>query len=100
VQRIREGSRPERTRTWLMRSLGQGRFTGTLTDAAGPVDIRVNGPRATIVYRTPSGLRIRQQLALQPDGRTLLNRLEAFKFGLRVATLDEEIRRVSPEPAK
>jgi hypothetical protein len=93
TQRIREGDKPERTRTWTMRRNGPTSYTGTLTDAEGPVAIIVTGPRATIDYRTPSGLRIRQQLALQPDGRTILNRLEAFKFGLRVATLDETIRR-------
>jgi hypothetical protein len=91
IQRIEEGNKPLRVRTWIMKQAEAGRYTGTLTDAAGPVDIVVTGPRATIRYRTPSGLRIRQQLALQPDGRTLLNRLEAFKFGIRVATLDETI---------
>ncbi len=93
VQRISEGTKAPRTRSWIMRQASPGRFTGILTDAEGPVDIRVEGPRATIGYRTPSGLRIRQQLALQQGGRTLLNRLEAFKFGMRVATLDETIQK-------
>lgn len=70
-----------------------GRFTGTLTDATGPVAVTVSGARATIRYRTPDGITIRQQLALQADGRTLLNRLDAYKFGLRVATVDETISR-------
>jgi hypothetical protein len=96
VQRITEGDKPERTRTWVMQRLGPGRYTGTLTDAEGPVAIEVTGPRATISYRTPSGIRIRQQLALQPGGRTLLNRLEATRFGLRLAVLDEVI--VRPQP--
>jgi hypothetical protein len=93
IQRIEEGDKPERVRTWTMKRAGPGRYTGTLTDAAGPVRITVSGPRALVSYVTPSGLRIRQQLALQPDGRTILNRLEAYKFGLRVAVLDETIRR-------
>lgn len=96
VQEIREGGKPPRTRTWIMRRLPGGRFSGTLTDAEGPVELTVQGPRATVRYRTPSGLVIRQQLALQQDGRTLLNHLEAFKFGIRVATLDETIRRSGP----
>jgi hypothetical protein len=44
-------------------------------------------------YRTPSGLRLQQQLALQADGRTIFNRLKAYKFGIRVAVLDETIRK-------
>nr|WP_314446386.1 DUF3833 family protein [uncultured Sphingomonas sp.] len=93
IQRIREGDKPERVRAWTMRRAGPGRYTGTLTDARGPVTIAVDGPRAEVRYRTPSGLRIQQQLALQPDGRTILNRLEAYKFGIRVAVLDETIRK-------
>jgi hypothetical protein len=93
IQRIEEGDKPLRVRTWTMTRVAPGRYTGTLTDAQGPVSITVTGPRATIRYRTPSGLTIQQQLALQGDGRTLLNRLEAFQFGIRVATLDETIRR-------
>lgn len=93
IQRIEEGDKPDRVRTWTMRRSAADRYTGTLTDAEGPVAITVAGPRATIRYRTPSGLRIQQQLALQPDGRTLLNRLEAYKFGIRVATLEETIRK-------
>jgi hypothetical protein len=93
VQRITEGAKPPRTRTWIMRPAGPGRFTGTLTDAEGPVAITVEGSRATISYRTPSGIGIRQQLALQADGRTVLNHLEAYKYGVRVATLEETIRR-------
>lgn len=93
VQEISEGSKPKRTRSWTMRMVAPGRFTGTLTDARGPVEVTITGPRATVRYRSLDGLTIRQQLALQADGRTLLNRLEAFKFGVRLATLDETISR-------
>jgi hypothetical protein len=93
IQRIEEGDRPPRVRTWIMKHAGAGRYTGTLTDAQGPVAISVTGPRAEVRYVTPSGLRIRQQLALQSDGATILNRLEAYKYGIRVAVLDETIRR-------
>ena len=39
------------------------------------------------------GFMVRQELALQPDGLTVLNRLEVFKLGVRVAWLDETIRK-------
>lgn len=93
VQRIVEGSKKPRIRTWVMKPAGPGRYTGTLTDAKGPVEITSLGPRATVRYHTPSGLRIKQELALQSDGRTILNRLEAYKFGIRVAVLNETIRK-------
>ena len=92
-QRIREGDKPPRMRRWVMRPAGPDRFTGTLTDAQGPVEFTVAGPRATIRYTMKNGLGIEQQLAIQPGGRTLLNRLTVEKFGVRVATLDETIRK-------
>ena len=93
VQRITEGEKPTRTRTWIMVPAGPNRFTGTLTDARGPVAITVEGPRATLSYRTPSGMRIRQELTLQEDGEFLFNQLSAYRFGIRVAVLNEVIRR-------
>lgn len=93
LQKISEGTKPSRFRTWIMQPVGPGRYTGALTDAAGPVAITLAGPRAEIRYVTPSGLRIRQQLALQHDGRTIRNRLEAYKYGIRLAVLNETIRK-------
>lgn len=94
TQVIREGDKPERTRTWTMRQVGPGRYTGTLTEAGGPVTVTTSGPRATVAYSMKDGLAVRQQLALQGDGRTLLNHLVVTKWGIRVATVRETIRRL------
>jgi hypothetical protein len=94
VQHIREGNKPERVRTWTMQPVAPGRFTGTLTpDAVGPVAVIASGPRAQIRYRMKSGLDVRQELALQADGITLLNRLSVSKWGVDVAELNEVIRK-------
>lgn len=97
VQRIREGSKTERTRTWSMRRTAPGVYTGTLTpDAVGPVTMNVTGPRAHIRYQMKGGLAVVQQLALQRGGDVLCNRLEVRKFGIRVAWVRETIERVPP----
>ena len=93
-QIIREGAKPARKRTWLMRPAGANRFTGRLTDAAGPVEVIVAGPRATIRYTMKNGLAVEQKLALQRDRRMLLNQLVVSKFGVRLARLDEAIRKL------
>jgi hypothetical protein len=93
TQQIAEDGKAPRTREWVMRPNGPGRYTGSLTDAVGPVQISVAGPRAEVRYAMKKGLKVTQELALQPDGLTVLNHLEVHKLGVRVAWLDETIRK-------
>jgi hypothetical protein len=94
-QTIREDGAPARVRRWTIRKLSPGRYTGTLTDAAGEVRLTVVGARARITYTLPHGLMVHQELARQSDRHIVLNRLRVHKFGVRVATLNETIRRLS-----
>lgn len=94
VQRIDQAGKPVRTRRWSIRSTGAGQYGGALSDAVGPVVASVNGNVLDIRFAAKGGLRIRQWLALQPGGRVVLNHLVVRKFGRRVATLDETIRKL------
>ena len=93
-QTIRVGDKPPRLRRWTMRPTAPGRYVGSLTDAHGLVQVSTEGPRAYVRYTMRDGIKVEQQLAIQSDGRTVLNRLDAWKFGIRVATLDETIRKL------
>ncbi len=94
VQTIRLGDGPPRTRTWTMRPTGPDTYTGTLTDARGPVDVRVDGSRLTIRYAMPGPwVRMRQTLTLMPDGQTALNTSTVTVLGVPWARLSEQIRR-------
>lgn len=93
-QAISTEGKPARTRRWTMRPVSPTRFAGTLTDAVGTVHGTIAGPRAYIRYTMKGGFDVEQQLALQGDGKTVLNRLEVKKFGMRVATLTETIRKL------
>lgn len=93
VQTIREGSKPARRRVWTIRRIGDDGYVATLTDAVGPVSVRVDGARAFIRYRMHGGLMVHQQLALQ-KGLVVCNRLAVSKLGIRLAWLNETIRRV------
>ena len=93
-QAIREGDKPARLRRWVMHPAGPNRYRGALTDAVGPVEMTIAGPRATVRYRMRGGLAVEQQLALQPGGRVVLNELNVRRMGMRVARLDETIRKL------
>ena len=95
IDTVREEGKPVRTRTWVMRPVGPGHFTGALSDAIGPVDVVVSGPSATINYVMKEGhLKIVQQVQLQGDGKTLSNHVVAKKFGLTFAHVDGTIRKL------
>ena len=94
IDRVREGDKPVRTRKWVMKPAGPNRYTGTLSDATGPVDVRVNGFLETIIYVMKGRLKVRQEMELQADGRTLSNHVQVKKFGLKFASVEGKIRKV------
>ena len=103
VQSIREGAKSPRQRTWTIRRVDDGRYAATLTDATGPVSVTVRNGSAFIHYRMKGGLVVDQQLALQTNSMVLCNRLSVRKFGIRVAWVNETIRRLpigrnAPDP--
>jgi hypothetical protein len=94
IDTIEEEGKPVRKRVWVMQPVGPDHFSGTLTDATGPVDVVVDGPNATIRYTmADGGLKIVQELRLERDG-TLANHAVARKFGLKFATVDGTIRKL------
>jgi hypothetical protein len=90
VQRIKEGDKPARSRRWVLRPAGPNRWTGTLTDARGPVTVVRTPGNVQIAYETPSGQSFDQSLVLLPTGK-VDNLLTVHKWGIPLATLHEVI---------
>jgi hypothetical protein len=93
-QVVRRGDRPPERRQWRFRRLGPGRFSGTLTDATGPVAADVRGNRLHLSYPMKGGVHAEQWIYLRPDGRTAVNRMSIRKLGMVVARIDETIRKL------
>ena len=92
-QTIHEPGKPPRTRYWRLRETAPNRFEGTLTDAASPVRVDVEGDRVRIRYKAKNNLDFDQWLT--PAGpRTVHNRMRVKRFGITVATFDEVIRKL------
>ena len=93
IDNVQEEGKPARKRVWAMRPAGANHFTGTLSDAVGPVDVAVSGDTATIRYTMKDGrVAIDQRLQLQRDG-SLSNRVVARKFGMKFGQVDGTIRK-------
>jgi hypothetical protein len=95
IDTVHEEGKPVRTRTWVMHPVGPDHFTGSLSDAIGPVDVVVRGNSATISYIMRDGhLRIAQQMELEENGKSLSNHVVAKKFGLTFAHVDGTIHKL------
>lgn len=90
----RTGTPPER-RQWRIRKAAGGRITGTVSDGTGPVEGDLSGNRLHLRYKLKKDkVDVAQWIYLQPGGQVALNRMTLRRFGLKVGTLDETIRRL------
>uniref|UniRef100_UPI0035C984CE DUF3833 family protein n=1 Tax=uncultured Sphingomonas sp. TaxID=158754 RepID=UPI0035C984CE len=90
-QTVRRGHRPPAHRQWQLHPDGAGGYTGTLTDAIGPVTGSVLGNRLRLSFAMKGGLRAEQLLYLDASGRIVHNTMVIRKFGIPVGRLDETI---------
>ena len=84
---------PPRHRKWRLRQSAPGKDRGTLSDAKGPVEAEVTADSARIRYILKGGIKVEQKLTPLPGGRAIANRAIFRKFGMRVATLTEQIEK-------
>lgn len=93
-QTVRVEGDPVQKRQWQLRQTAPGRFSGTLSDASGPVTGVVTGHRMRISYKMKGGLKVEQMLTLASDGRSAANSMKVRKLGIVVATIVETIRKI------
>lgn len=92
-QTVEEDGRPTTTRRWHVEAVGADHYSGTLTDAIGPVTGETAGNQLHLRFKTKGGMVADQWLSLRPGGTTADNVMVVRKFGVAVATLRETIRR-------
>lgn len=92
-QTVNEEGKPARRSAWRLVLSGGNRVSGTISDVKGVVAGEVTGNTIHLRYRTKDGSSVKQWITLQPDGRTAKNRMTYHRFGLKVATVETEIRK-------
>ena len=95
VQRVDEDGKPPRERRWRIRQVSSGRFTGTMSDASGPVTIEEVGGRFRFRFKMKGDLAVEQWVAPLADGKAARNRMTVRKFGMVVGTGDGMIRKLA-----
>jgi hypothetical protein len=93
-QVIEEEGKPARRRTWRLVRASGNRIAGTITDARGAVAGEAAGNVFHLRYRMLDGVSVEQWITFQPGGRAAQNRMILRRFGMKVANVEETIRRV------
>lgn len=94
VQRVFDEGKPPHERRWRVRQVGPGRYTGTMTEAVGPVTIDQIGERYRFRFNMDGRLSVEQVLTPLPGGRTARNSARVRKFGMVVATTEGFVRKL------
>ncbi len=94
VQFVQEDGKPSAERRWRIRQVGNGRFSGTMSDAAGPVTVEQVGGKYRFRFKVKGGLEVDQWLTPQPGGRMAHSRATVKKLGMRVAVSEGTIRKL------
>jgi hypothetical protein len=95
VQQVNDGTEATKERRWRIRQVAPGRFSGTMSEAVGPVSVEKVGQRFRFSFRMKGGLAVEQWLTPLADGMTAKSSLTVKKLGIAVATGEAMIRRIA-----
>ena len=93
-QVVEEEGKPARRRAWRLVRGGGNRITGTISDVSGAVNGELTGNTLHLRYRMKEGPSVEQWITLQPGGRVAKNRMVFHRFGIKLATVESEVRKV------
>ena len=95
VQRVEEEGKPVHDRRWHIREVEPGKFTGTMTEAKGPVTIdEING-RYRFRFKMKGNISVEQWVTPLPGGKTASTKVTIRKMGITVGSSEGTIRKVA-----
>lgn len=94
VQKVAEEGRAPYARRWKMRQASPGRFTGSMSEAVGPVVAEEVGGRYRFRFKMKGNLVIEQWLTPLPGGKEALSKVNIRKFGMKVGSSEGTIRKL------
>ena len=94
VQRVEDDGRRAYDRRWRIRQVGPGRFSGTMSEARGPVTAQEVGGRYRFRFRMKGSIAIEQWLTPVPGGQAARSTVTIRKLGMTVGHSEGVIRKL------
>lgn len=95
VQRVEESGKPPHERRWHIRQVAPGRYSGTMSEAKGPVTIDEVGGRFRFRFRMAGNVAVEQILTPLPGGRSATSKITIRKLGVTVGRSEGTVRKLS-----
>jgi len=94
IQHVQDDGKQTHERRWRVRRVGPGHYTGTMSEASGPVDIQQVGDRYVFRFKMKGNLNAEQWLSPTPDASVARTSTKVRKFGVVVATTEGTVRKL------
>ena len=94
IQRVHDEGKAPFDRRWRMRQVAPGRFTGTMTEAAGPVLAEEIDGRYRFRFKMSGHVSVEQWLTPLPGGDVAQSKTIIRKFGMKVGSSEGTVRKL------
>jgi hypothetical protein len=94
VQRVEDQGERPRERRWRIRRVAPGRYSGTMTEAKGPVIVEQVGDRFRFSFKMSGHVAVEQWLDPAADWKSASSKLTIRKYGIVVGRSDAVIRKL------
>jgi hypothetical protein len=95
VQRVEDDGKPPHDRRWHIRQTGPKTFTGTMTEARGPVVVEEIDGRYRFRFKMKGNLSVEQWVIPTDGGKSAKSKVTIRKLGVTVASSEGTIRRLA-----
>ncbi len=90
-QRVTFEGKAPKDRFWIISTVSQKHYTGTLSDASGRVTGNTSGTHLSLRYRVKGPVFMHQELEFMPDGKSIDNIGTITLLGIPIGHLHENI---------
>ncbi|HEX6661326.1 MAG TPA: DUF3833 family protein [Sphingomicrobium sp.] len=94
IQKVEDEGKPVHERRWSIRQVGAGHYSGTMSEATGPIDIQEVGGRYHFRFKMNGHMSVDQWLSPQDGGTAAQSVMTIRKFGMPVANGEAVIRKL------